>query len=71
MIAVGRHDISFDLDEDALAAVLLQGNSKDKNVVVFSVAGVFHKGKSFYSTFLWYMVTQGNPDLMGSKSEPL
>jgi hypothetical protein len=58
-IVVSRDDHSFELDEDALAAVLLQDHIKDKNVVVVSVAGAFRKGKSFLlDFFLRYMVTQ-------------
>jgi atlastin len=58
-IVVSRDDHSFELDEDALAAVLLQDHVKDKNVVVVSVAGAFGKGKSFLlNFFLRYMVTQ-------------
>jgi atlastin len=58
-IVVSRDNHSFELDEDALAAVLLQDHVKDKNVVVVSVAGAFRKGKSFLlDFFLRYMVTQ-------------
>lgn len=71
-IVVSRDDHSFELDEDALAAVLMQDHVKDKNVVVVSVAGAFRKGKSFLlDFFLRYMVTQGSPDWMGSEDEPL
>jgi atlastin len=58
-IVVSRDDHSFELDEDALAAVLLQDHVKEKNVVVISVAGAFRKGKSFLlDFFLRYMVKQ-------------
>jgi atlastin len=58
-IIVSRDDHSFELDEDALAAILLQDHVRDKNVVVVSVAGAFRKGKSFLlDFFLRYMVTQ-------------
>jgi atlastin len=58
-IVVIRDDHSFELDEDALAAVLLQDHVKDKNVVVVSIAGAFRMGKSFLlDFFLRYMVTQ-------------
>ena len=58
-IVVSKSDHSFELDEDALAKVLLQDHVKDKNVVIVSVAGAFRKGKSFLlDFFLRYMVTQ-------------
>lgn len=58
-IVVSRNDHSFELDEDALASILLQDHVKDKNVAVVSVAGAFRKGKSFLlDFFLRYMVTQ-------------
>jgi atlastin len=58
-IVVSRDDHSFELDEDALEAILLQDHVKDKNVVVVSVAGAFRKGKSFLlDFFLRYLVTQ-------------
>lgn len=71
-IVVSKNDHSFELDEDALAEVLLQDHVRDKNVVIVSVAGAFRKGKSFLlDFFLRYMVTQGSPDWMGSEDEPL
>jgi hypothetical protein len=58
-VVVSRDDHSFELDEDALEAILLQDHVKDKNVVVVSVAGAFRKGKSFLlNFFLRYMATQ-------------
>jgi hypothetical protein len=58
-IVVSKNDHSFELDEDALAEVLLQDHVRDKNVVIVSVAGAFRKGKSFLlDFFLRYMVTQ-------------
>ena len=58
-IVVSKDDHSFELDEDALAEILLQDHVRDKNVVIVSVAGAFRKGKSFLlDFFLRYMVTQ-------------
>jgi atlastin len=58
-IVVSKNDHSFDLDEDALAEILLQDHIRDKNVVIVSVAGAFRKGKSFLlDFFLRYMVSQ-------------
>jgi atlastin len=58
-IVVSKNDHSFDLDEDALAEILLQDHVRDKNVVIVSVAGAFRKGKSFLlDFFLRYMVSK-------------
>lgn len=49
-------DHTFELDEEALAEILLQDDVKDRSVVVVSVAGAFRKGKSFLlDFFLRYM----------------
>jgi hypothetical protein len=69
-IVVGRDDSSFELEEDALVAVLLQDHCRDENVVDVSVPGAFQRGKSFLlHFFLWYMVTQGRHDWIGSEGE--
>ncbi|XP_069673514.1 atlastin isoform X2 [Periplaneta americana] len=71
-IVVSRNDHTFELDEEALASILLQDHVKDKNVVVVSVAGAFRKGKSFLlDFFLRYMVTQGISEWVGNEDEPL
>jgi atlastin len=58
-IIISRDDHSFELDEEALASVLLQDHVRDKNIVVVSVAGDFRKGKSFLlDFFLRYLVKQ-------------
>ena len=55
-IVVSHSDHTFELDEDALANILLQDEVKDRSVVVVSVAGAFRKGKSFLlDFFLRYM----------------
>lgn len=54
VIAQPKHQ--FELDEDALARVLMHPDVKDKHIVVVSVAGAFRKGKSFLlDFFLRYM----------------
>ena len=55
-IVLANTDHTFELDEDALANILLQDEIKDRSVVVVSVAGAFRKGKSFLlDFFLRYM----------------
>lgn len=50
-IVVATEEHSFELDEEALAKVLLDDSIKDKKVAVISVAGAFRKGKSFLLDF--------------------
>lgn len=50
-IVVATEEHAFELDEEALAKVLLNDNIKDKKVAVISVAGAFRKGKSFLLDF--------------------
>lgn len=55
-IVQAHSDHTFELDEEALARILLQDDVKDRSVVVVSVAGAFRKGKSFLlDFFLRYM----------------
>lgn len=51
-IVIAKGDHSFELDIEALEAILLSNNVKNKKVVVLSVAGAFRKGKSFLLDFL-------------------
>ena len=51
-IVIAKGDHSFELDIEALEAILLNNNVKNKKVVVLSVAGAFRKGKSFLLDFL-------------------
>jgi atlastin len=50
-IVVATEQHAFELDEEALADVLLDDDIKDKKVAVISVAGAFRKGKSFLLDF--------------------
>ncbi|XP_054265961.1 atlastin isoform X2 [Macrosteles quadrilineatus] len=66
VIAKPKHQ--FELDEEALARVLLHQDIKDKHVVVVSVAGAFRKGKSFLlDFFLRYMKSKYSSISLGSK----
>ena len=47
-----KDDHTFELDEEALADILLQPEIRSKKVVVVCVAGAFRKGKSFLLNFL-------------------
>jgi len=50
-IVLADDDHNFELDEKALAKVLLRDDIKDLPVAVVSVAGAFRKGKSFMLDF--------------------
>jgi atlastin len=71
-IVISRDDDTFELDEDALAEVLLQDHVKNKNVVVVSVAGALRNEKSFLlEIFLRYLATQGSHGWMDSEHDEL
>ncbi|XP_034952715.1 atlastin isoform X2 [Chelonus insularis] len=76
-VVVAHPDHTFELDEDALAEILLQDDVKDRSVVVVSVAGAFRKGKSFLlDFFLRYMASrylkeEKNDLWLGDENEPL
>ncbi|KAF2346386.1 Guanylate-binding protein N-terminal [Trinorchestia longiramus] len=66
---------SFELNEEALASVLLSDEVADKHVSVLAVAGAFRKGKSFLlNFFLQYCAHKGwqsSNDWLGDKTCPL
>jgi len=67
-VVVAKPKHQFELDEDALARVLLHQDIKDKHVVVVSVAGAFRKGKSFLlDFFLRYMKAKYSTISVGNK----
>uniref|UniRef100_A0A494BAU1 Atlastin GTPase 3 n=1 Tax=Mus musculus TaxID=10090 RepID=A0A494BAU1_MOUSE len=75
VVLVHKEQHSFELEERALASVLLQDHIRDLDVVVVSVAGAFRKGKSFILDFmLRYLYSQkegGHSDWLGDPEEPL
>ncbi|KAM4617325.1 atlastin-3 isoform 2-T4 [Discoglossus pictus] len=75
VVLVHKEEHSFQLDEEALASVLLQDHIRDLDVVVVCVAGAFRKGKSFLLDFmLRYVYSQkegGDPNWLGEEEEPL
>lgn len=75
IVAVHKDQHSFELEEKALASVLLQDHIRDLDVVVLSVAGAFRKGKSFFLDFmLRYLYCQkegGSSNWLGDPEEPL
>uniref|UniRef100_A0A8C4R528 Atlastin GTPase 2 n=1 Tax=Eptatretus burgeri TaxID=7764 RepID=A0A8C4R528_EPTBU len=74
-VVLASEDHLFELDEEALEAILLRPELRDRQVVVVSVAGAFRKGKSFLLDFmLRYMYRQhgdGVQGWLGSDNEPL
>lgn len=52
VVLVQKDQHSFELEEKALASILLQDRIRDLDVVVVSVAGAFRKGKSFLLDFM-------------------
>lgn len=75
VVLVHKEQHSFELEERALASVLLQDHIRDLDVVVVSVAGAFRKGKSFILDFmLRYLYSQkerGHSNWLGDPEEPL
>ncbi|EPY86809.1 atlastin-3 [Camelus ferus] len=75
VVLVQKDQHSFELEEKALASVLLQDHIRDLDVVVVSVAGAFRKGKSFFLDFmLRYLYSQkegGHSNWLGDPEEPL
>lgn len=71
-IVIAKNDHVFELDENALAEILLSEDIRDKHVVVLSVAGAFRKGKSFLlDFFLRYLEHDRSPDWIGDDDTPL
>ena len=52
VVLVQKDQHSYELEEKALASILLQDHIRDLDVVVVSVAGAFRKGKSFFLDFM-------------------
>ncbi|XP_053304654.1 atlastin-3 [Spea bombifrons] len=75
IVQVEKDEHSFQLDEEALASVLLQERIRDLDVVVVSVAGAFRKGKSFLLDFmLRYVYSQkeeSTGNWLGKEDDPL
>lgn len=71
VITTGEDHI-FELNVEALEAVLLQKSVRDRNVVIVSVAGAFRKGKSFLiDFFIRYLRAQGSSEWLGAEDTPL
>lgn len=51
-IVHAKVDHTFELDEEALTAILCSEETRNKKVAVLSIAGAFRKGKSFLLDFL-------------------
>lgn len=51
-IVNAKPDHTFELDEEALNAILCSEEVRNKKVAVLSIAGAFRKGKSFLLDFL-------------------
>ncbi|GFS22103.1 atlastin-3 [Elysia marginata] len=71
-VVVTTDDHQFELDEDALAQILLRPDIRDKKISIVSVAGSFRKGKSFLlDFFLRFLSVEGSPDWLGDEEAPL
>ncbi|XP_014480380.1 PREDICTED: atlastin isoform X2 [Dinoponera quadriceps] len=76
-VVLAHPDHTFELDEDALAEILLHDDVKDRSVVVVSVAGAFRKGKSFLLDFFLrymnskYTLHNDTDTWLGAEDEPL
>lgn len=67
-----KYDGTFELDEAALANILLAPRVKDKPVAIVSVAGAFRMGKSFLlGFFLRYMRSKDKDNWLGDPDAPL
>lgn len=63
---------SWELNKDALRAILLNDLVKDKPVAVVAVVGTFRQGKSFLlNFFLRYMYSYGRENWLGGPKERL
>lgn len=66
------NNVSFNLNEEALSAILLNPEIRDKKVVLLSVAGAFRKGKSFLlDFFLRYLSAENKSNWLGDNETPL
>ncbi|XP_052756538.1 atlastin-like [Galleria mellonella] len=76
-VVIPEEDHTFVLDEDALSALLLREDVRDRAVVVLSVAGAFRKGKSFLLDFFLrymhhkYILGESGEGWLGADDEPL
>ncbi|XP_025860401.2 atlastin-3 isoform X2 [Vulpes vulpes] len=75
VVLVQKDQHSYELEEKALASILLQDHIRDLDVVVVSVAGAFRKGKSFFLDFmlryLYFQKEGGHSNWLGDSEEPL
>ncbi|KAB0404124.1 hypothetical protein E2I00_008877, partial [Balaenoptera physalus] len=75
VVLVQKDQHAFELEEKALASILLQEHIRDLDVVVVSVAGAFRKGKSFFLDFmlryLYFQKEGGRSNWLGDPEEPL
>eukprot|EP00069_Balaena_mysticetus_P017798 bmy_10848T0 len=75
VVLVQKDQHAYELEEKALASILLQEHIRDLDVVVVSVAGAFRKGKSFFLDFmlryLYFQKEGGRSNWLGDPEEPL
>lgn len=67
-IVNAKPDHTFELDEEALEAILCSEEVRNKKVAVLSIAGAFRKGKSFLLDFLLRYMERSVSRLLGAYS---
>ncbi|KAI1286189.1 Atlastin-1 [Halotydeus destructor] len=74
IVSYDENSKKYRLDSDALDAILLGPQCKDKSICLVSIVGATRKGKSFLMNYLvryLHLCKQGEPHLLGNPDDPL